>query len=87
MKHSRSKTNPQYLDKIITVCGVVGEVTTEGGAVKVQLIGGSAMGGVSCEMETGSTAAPQKGSRVCLKGICTGFLMDVVLNRCVEVKS
>ena len=74
--------NPKYLDKIITVSGV----TSEGGSVKVQLVGGSEMGGVSCEMETGSTFSPATGSRVCLKGICTGYLMDVVLNRCSEVK-
>ena len=74
--------NPKYLDKIITVSGV----TSEGGSVKVQLVGGSEMGGVSCEMETGSTFSPATGRRVCLKGICTGYLMDVVLNRCSEVK-
>ena len=78
--------NPKYLDKIITVCGIVEGVTNEAGSVKVQLIGGGEMGAVSCEMETGSAFAPPQGSRVCLKGICTGYLMDVVLNRCVEVK-
>ncbi len=78
--------NPKYLDKIITVCGTVSDVTSEGGIVKVQLVGGSEMGGVSCEMEAGSQFAPATGSRICLKGICTGYLMDVVLNRCSEMK-
>ena len=79
--------NPKYLDKIVTVCGEVGEVTNEAGLVKVQLIGGNEMGGVSCELETGNAFSPKPGSRVCLKGICTGYLMDVVLDRCVEVKN
>ena len=78
--------NPKYLDKIITVCGIVDDVTNEAGSVKVQLIGGGELGGVSCEMQAGSTLVPPKGSRVCVKGICTGYLMDVVLSRCVEVK-
>ncbi len=78
--------NAKYLDKIITVCGEVSDVTSEAGLVKVQLIGGNEMGGVSCELEPGATFSPAKGSQVCLKGICTGYLMDVVLNRCVEAE-
>jgi len=78
--------NPKYLDKIITVCGEVSDITDDAGQVKIQLIGGSEMGGVGCEMEPGQVFNPIKGSRVCLKGICTGYLMDVVLNRCVEVR-
>ena len=71
---------------VLVLLGAAGGVTNEGGNVKVQLVGGSEMGGVSCEMEPGSAFFPATGSRVCLKGICTGYLMDVVLNPCSEVK-
>lgn len=64
----------------------LGEVTSESGDVKVQLTAGNEMGGVSCEMETGNMSAPVPGSRGFLQGIGTGYLMDVVLNRCVEVQ-
>lgn len=81
--------NALYLDKIVQVCGSVVQVSNENGLVTIQLDAGDLMGGVLCELD--NLAAHDRtefpaGERVCFKGICTGYLSDVVLNRCSEVK-
>jgi len=81
--------NAKYLGKIVEVSGTVRETTTdEGGTVKVMLDSGSEMAGIICELDPLSEhkrTTFQAGEQVRLKGKCDGFLMDVVLTRCVEV--
>ena len=81
--------NAKYLDKIVQVCGQVATVSAENGAVSVLLDTGDPFGGVACELdhlrEHPRTEFPV-GERVCFKGVCTGYLSDVVLSRCTEVK-
>ncbi|MCB9283274.1 MAG: hypothetical protein H6563_04305 [Lewinellaceae bacterium] len=80
--------NGQYLDKIVQVCGTVAQVSNENDVITVQLDAGDLMGGVLCELDNlteHSRTDFQSGETVCFKGICTGYLTDVVLNRCVEV--
>lgn len=81
--------NALYLDKIVQVCGTVVQVSNENGLVTIQLDSGDLMGGVLCELDNFAahdrTEFPA-GERACFKGICTGYLSDVVLNRCSEVK-
>ena len=80
--------NSQYLDKIVQVCGTVAQVSNENNVVTIQLEAGDLLGGVLCELDNLSEHARtdfQVGEKVCFKGICTGYLTDVVLNRCTEV--
>jgi hypothetical protein len=81
--------NANFLDKIVQVCGQVAEVSTDNESVSVLLDTGDPFGGVACELdhltEHPRTEFPA-GERVCFKGVCTGYLSDVVLSRCTEVK-
>ena len=80
--------NGQYLDKIVQVCGTVAQVSTENEVVTIQLEAGDLLGGVLCELDNLSEHPRtdfQAGETVCFKGICTGYLTDVVLNRCSEI--
>ena len=80
--------NGQYLDKIVQVCGTVAQLSNENNVVSIQLDAGDPMGGVLCELDPMGQHKRtdfQPGERVCFKGICTGYLSDVVLNRCSEV--
>ena len=80
--------NAKYLDKIVLVCGAVAQVSNENNVVTVQLDAGDPMGGILCELDPLSEHKRtdfQPGEKVCFKGICTGYLSDVVLNRCSEV--
>ncbi len=74
--------NKVYLDKTLDVKGVISEVTTNQQAKTVVTLEGTDMAGVQCTLlET--TDGLKKGDSIHLKGICTGFLTDVVIDRCV----
>ena len=76
--------NALYLDKILLVSGTVESVSSDSLGISVYLKEGDAVAGVICSFEKESidTALIRKGIQVNVKGICTGYLMDVVLNRC-----
>lgn len=78
--------NAKYLDKTVEVTGVIQEVSkNKEGKITVTLDGGM-MFGITCEMfgsEKLDQSKYKKGEKVTLKGICTGYLSDVVLVRCV----
>ncbi|OWY22185.1 hypothetical protein C7N43_22325 [Sphingobacteriales bacterium UPWRP_1] len=82
-EQNEQSAGDKYNDKAIAVKGTVQGVTTEGDKTTVMLNGGD-MGGVSCEMQdkTGVDNLKQ-GDAVTIKGVCTGYLTDVILVRCV----
>ena len=83
-----SQANALYLGKILEVSGIVKEyIEKEGSNPQLLLQTESIMGDVSCNFDPESidamTAAAIAGKSVSVKGECTGYLMDVVLERCV----
>jgi len=59
------------------------------GKTTISLDTGDPMAAVTCSFYNEETAAVKqinKGSRVHVKGICTGMLSDVILNKCSLVK-
>ena len=81
--------NAKFLDKKIQVSGKIMAVETdEKGKTGISLDAGGMLGGVICKLDN-LTDHPRTqfavGEAVTFKGICTGTLMDVVLERCVEV--
>lgn len=81
--------NQKYNDKLVAVSGTVADVTKEDGTVKVILDTGNPLSGVICQLDElteHDRTDFEVGETVTLKGKCTGYLMDVVLVRCVEVK-
>jgi hypothetical protein len=83
-----STANKKYLDKTIEVTGKVMSVNADTSGLAITLETTSGMFGVICKLEDKQVeeSAYQAGQRVKMKGQCTGYLMDVVLVRCVEVK-
>ncbi len=77
--------NKKYLDKIISISGVVTNVADEDGLTIVTLKTTSDMFGVICKIEASDNKAKslKTGDEVRVKGVCTGMLMDVVMVRCV----
>ena len=84
---NEAAANPKYLDKLIKVCGTVADNSaTDNGVTTVQLQTGVEMGTVMCELDKLTKQEKMsfaKGETVCFKGLCSGYLTDVVLNRCV----
>lgn len=76
--------NTKYLDKVISVKGSVTKVERNNDKVTVYLDADSPMSSVIFQLEDGHSDI-KIGQEVTLKGICTGYLMDVVLVRSVQV--
>lgn len=79
---NETKANQKYLDKIVEVKGEISNLNTEDGKGIISLKTNNDFGSVRCTL---SKIATQKmsnlkvGEQVTLKGICTGYLMDVIL--------
>jgi hypothetical protein len=76
--------NTKYLDRIVLVSGTIGSIAEDSLGISVYLKEADALSGVICsfEREVLDPASLTIGSPVKIKGICTGYLMDVVLNKC-----
>lgn len=84
-EQNEMEANRKYLNKVISVAGIIGSVAKEDNKDVLTLKAGSEMFGVVCKLEDGE-AAKQKlkiGDRIKVKGVCSGMLMDVVMMRCV----
>ncbi|MEP7262905.1 MAG: hypothetical protein ABI772_00330 [Bacteroidota bacterium] len=80
-----NKANAKYLDKIISISGVVTNIAVEDGLNIVTLKTASDMFGVICKIEADDVKVKtlKTGDEIKIKGVCTGMLMDVVMVRCV----
>jgi len=77
--------NAKYIDKIVEVSGTVSSISKNSeGKTVVLLKTDDLMFGVNCTMEENTEL--KEGETVSLKGICTGYLTDVVLIRCYKTK-
>ncbi len=81
-----SKANAKYADKTISVHGVAHTVQTTDTTATVFLNDGYSGTSVVCQFGRESNEEMKdlkKGDLVTIKGICSGYLMDVVMVRCV----
>ena len=83
------KATSQYSDKPISVRGVIGSVKATDTSATVFLNETSSMTSVICQFgkqDKEQIKTWRKGDSVTVKGVCSGFLMDVVMVRCVADK-
>jgi hypothetical protein len=77
----------KYISKIIDVSGKIGSVKpADKNIVSISLLTGSELSAVICTFP--AIADPSKfviGNEITLRGECSGFLMDVLLNNCVVI--
>jgi hypothetical protein len=82
--------NQLYLGKTIQVNGIIAEIVKQQDTLANVMIGDTAsMHKVSCLLDKqhiGLINQYKEGQQITIKGICTGFLMDVEMNRCVIVE-
>ena len=74
--------NTKYLEKIVEVKGVVTEAKIEKGKGIISLKTNDDFGSVLCHLSEESTkkmSIVKEGQTITVKGICTGYLMDVIL--------
>ena len=77
--------NLKYLDKIVAVSGTVATVTEDSLSVSVYLKESESVAGVMCTFDKAAAdvSGITAGATVRIKGLCAGYLIDVVLNKCV----
>jgi len=82
--------NKKYSGKVIEVTGSVIEVENQEDTLLSIFLGDTLQPArVSCLMDKNYISAAKKvvrGDLIKIKGFCTGYLMDVELNRCIPVK-
>lgn len=79
---NETTANSKYLEKIIAVSGVISDVKLEKEKGIITLKTNDDFGSVICHLSEASTKkinTLQEGNQIKLKGICTGFLMDVII--------
>ena len=77
--------NAKYLDKIITITGEVLKINTEKNKGTITLKTNDNFGSILCHLSKKATLnlnKIKKGQNVTIKGICTGYLMDVIIIKC-----
>jgi hypothetical protein len=81
-----SKASARYADKTISVYGVAHNIQATDTTATVFLNDGNSGSSVVCQFGPESNEeinSLKKGDPVAIKGICSGYLMDVVMVRCV----
>lgn len=78
----------KFVNKIIEVTGTIESVKAdEGNRTNVSLKTGSELSLVICTLSPQSDPAQLvSGNEVTIRGECSGFLMDVLMNNCVVIK-
>jgi tRNA_anti-like len=84
------KANSKFLGKTLLVSGVIAEINNQQDSLLNIFLGTEKdMHKVSCLLDNNQLENIKKitvGNQISIKGICTGFLADVELNRCVILK-
>lgn len=81
--------NKNYLEKIIAVTGTVSNIKVEKSKGIITLKTNDDFGSIICHLtadETKKINTIKAGQKITIKGICTGFLMDVILIKSVIIK-
>lgn len=84
-ENDESAANQKYLDKVIEVSGTVYSIAIENDKTSVYLDTDNELSKIIFQLESNDDSILE-GQKVTMKGICTGFLMDVVLVRAQKLK-
>ncbi len=83
---NQAVADQKFIDRIVQISGEIFEISTDQqGATVLILATGANEAGVLCTLEleeSDKVRSKKVGDAITLKGVCTGMLMEVVLNRC-----
>lgn len=87
---NQAVADQKFIDQVMQVSGEIFEISEDQqGATVFLLATGENEAGVLCTFELGEKSkitGKKVGDAITLKGVCTGMLMEVVLNRCRVVE-
>jgi len=84
---NEDSANSMFLGKVIQVSGEIYDITEDSATYSVYLKGQNDLTGVMCVFNKPSSlpASAVAGAKARIKGICSGYLLDVILNKCAWV--
>ena len=74
--------NKKYLGNAVQVSGTVSEISVNQQNKPVIVLMGADMSGVQCTLQDNGRSV-KKGDSITIKGFCTGYLSDVIMDRCI----
>lgn len=84
---NEQSANEKYLGKVVEVSGKVAEITTGEGKNKIHLETANPISVIIAELDEGNTTEGLAiGEQGTVKGLCSGYLSDVILVRSTIVK-
>ncbi len=84
-----NSANAEYLNQVILVSGEVGKIEDTEDGFNVYLLDPGESSGIICTFDRSVEKKEnfKPGQMVTIKGLCTGYLFDVVLVKCVLMNS
>jgi exonuclease VII large subunit len=82
--------NKKYVGNLIQIQGKVSKITIENGNSVISLKDINDESSIMCHMSPEENLKALKlkdGDQIVLKGICTGYLMDVIMVRCIIINN
>lgn len=82
--------NNKYVDNIIEIKGVVSNISTSDGNSIITFKGPNGISSIMCHMspeQNLNVLKLKKDSQITIKGLCTGYLLDVIMVRCILVNN
>ena len=89
-KNDENLANGKYVDRVIQISGEISEISIENGNSIIIFKDSTGTSSVMCHMspeENLKVLKLKKDGEIMLKGICTGYFLDVMLIRCVLVNN
>lgn len=80
--------NEKYVDNLIQIKGEVADIKYENGTSVITLKGENDFSNIICRMLPEANLEVlklKKGAQIMVKGVCTGYLLDVVMVRCILI--
>ena len=83
-----SAATKKYADRVVEVHGFVSSMQVTDTSATIFLKGGTSFSSVMCQFDQSTVREIKQlrnGELVIIKGVCSGYLMDVVMVRCIVI--
>ncbi len=88
-QEDEATTNAKYTENVIQIVGTIFDISTLKGNMVITLKDDDLEASIICHMlpeENRKSLQLKKGQNVNIKGICTGYLLDVIMVKCTLVE-
>jgi uncharacterized protein (UPF0333 family) len=88
-EEDETTASAKYINKILELSGEIEYIArTDSNNLNISLKTDNEISSVICTFSTGKGPSdPKTGDEITLRGICSGYLMDVLLNNCALVSN